>query len=257
MKISIHIHSEYSMDAKQSVESIIEESRRLGYDAIAITDHNTVAGSLAAQAAAAAAADIKIITGAEFSTEKGHIIALFINSEIETGCKRLGSVFDFAALVSRVRQQGGLLFLAHPLDSSASRDHSFIARLDGYELINARLNSSHYNRKAMRLSAALKAEYPDKALVGGSDAHTKSEIKSVYFTSDRSELKEALLNAGTIHFKRSSVVKIRLSNMLMNKNKSLKYYFKQFAVMVFGLLQDLNTKIKGDSYEVIRVRKES
>jgi predicted metal-dependent phosphoesterase TrpH len=51
MKISLHIHSEYSADARQTVKSIIEESGRLGYDAIAVTDHNTVAGSHAAATA--------------------------------------------------------------------------------------------------------------------------------------------------------------------------------------------------------------
>lgn len=255
MKISIHIHSEYSMDAKQSVSSILELCRYLGFDAIAITDHNTTAGSLAA--AGLNPPDMKIITGAEFSTDKGHILALFINDEIEKYCRKLGNVYDFEDLVLRVRHQGGFLFLAHPLESKASEDPSFIARLDGYERINGRINSCHKNKKANRLSAVLKAAYPEKIQIGGSDAHTNPEIKSVYMTSDALDLKEAILSADTICFKKSSVTKIKWDKLKNHRNKSVKYYVKQTAALLFGLLYDAGNKIKGASYEIIRVRKES
>ncbi len=259
MKISIHIHSEYSSDAKQSITSIIDESLSLGYDAIAITDHNTVAGSMAA--AALKLPDIKIIAGAEFSTEKGHILALFIDDSIEKSCKmkgnRFGGVYDFDELVIKVRGQGGLLFLAHPLQSSAVLDTSFIERLDGYELINARINSSYKNKKANQLSKVLETRFPDKLRVGGSDAHTKSEIKSVYMTSASDDLKEALQNPDSIFFRKSSMTKIRYNNMKNHRKRRARYYIKQLAAISFGLLYDLSNKIKGDSYEVIRVRKES
>jgi predicted metal-dependent phosphoesterase TrpH len=258
MKISIHIHSEYSSDSKQPVASIIEESRRLGYDAIAITDHNTVSGSLAALKMKPV--DLSVIAGAEFSTEKGHILALFIDETIEKSCGMIdvghGRVFDFDELAEKVRAQNGLLFLAHPLESSAVHDHSFIARLDGYEQINARINSSHKDRKAKQLSDILKAAYPDKKRIGGSDAHTLSELKSAYMTSESNNPREALKNANAIHFKKSSMAKIRWHTMLSHKNRPVKYYIKQAAAMAYGLLYDVSNKIRGDSYEIIRVRAE-
>ena len=258
MKISIHIHSEYSADAQQTVRLIIDESKTLGYDAIAITDHNTVAGSMAARDLSPA--EMEVIIGAEFSTEKGHILALFIDDTIEKSCRMndhgYGREYDFGELVTKVRGQGGLLFLAHPLQSSAVQDHSFIERLDGYELINARINSSHMCIKANQLSRVLKANYPDKIQIGGSDAHTKSELKSVYMTSSAADLKQALQNSDSIHFRKSSMTKIRYNNMRNHQNKRLKYRIRQTAAMLFGLLYDLGTKIKGDTYEVIRVREE-
>ena len=152
MKISIHIHSEYSSDSKQTVASIIEESRRLGYDAIAITDHNTVAGSLAALDMKPD--DIRVIVGAEFSTEKGHILALFIDDTVEKSCpvknSRFGAVYDFDALTEKVRAQGGLLFLAHPLHSEAPRDH-LLLRASRSELINGRVGSGHTGKKQVQL----------------------------------------------------------------------------------------------------------
>lgn len=259
MKISIHIHSEYSPDSKQTVSSIIEESRKRGYDAIAVTDHNTVAGSIAAQKIKPE--NMHVIPGAEFSTDKGHILALFIDETIEKNCPMSGNGFgmayDFNALVAKVREQGGLLFLAHPLQSTAPRDHSFIAHLDGYELINGRINSSHYNAKAERLSKVLEAAYPEKARIGGSDAHIGAEIKSVYMTSGSDDLKEALLHIDSICFRKLSMAKIRFHNIQNHRKKSLKYHIRQSAAMLYGLLYDLSNKIKGDTYEVIRVRKEN
>jgi predicted metal-dependent phosphoesterase TrpH len=255
MKISLHIHSEYSMDAKQTVASIIEESRKLGIDAVAITDHNTVAGS---RAASLLHPDpIIIVIGAEFSTDKGHILALFIDEKIEQSCNKPGDVFDFDDLVAKVRAQGGLLFLAHPLQSSAVRDPSFIAALDGYELINARLGSSFKARKAKALGEALQAAFPDKLRIGGSDAHTSSELGSVYMTSGRADAKEALLDIDSIVYRPSSMTKIRFGNIVNNKGKSLKFYVRQLIMMVLGLPYDLRNKIKGDSHEVVRVCEKS
>jgi predicted metal-dependent phosphoesterase TrpH len=259
MKISVHIHSEYSSDSKQPVASIIEESRRLGYDAIVITDHNTVAGSLAAQEMKPAG--ISVIAGAEFSTDKGHILSFFIDETIEKSCRMCdfgsGRAYDFDDLVSKVRGQGGLLFLAHPLESKATEDPSFIADLDGYELINGRINSGHKSKRAQILSEYLKKRFPGKVLIGGSDAHTKHEIKSVCMTSDSTDLKEALLNTDCIFFEKSSVAKIRFSNMKNHPKRRLKYYVKQSAAMLLGLFFDLGSKLKGNSYEVIRVREKT
>ena len=268
MKISIHIHSVYSSDSIQPIASIIEESQKLGYEAIAITDHNTVAGSMTALKMHPK--NLSVIIGAEFSTEKGHILALFIDDTIEKNCRMIdagsrggsgrhefGKVYELDDLIAKVHGQGGLLFLAHPLESAAADDPSFIEKLDGYERINGRINSGFKNKRAGVLSQMLKARFSDKALIGGSDAHTIAELKSVYMTSDSNDPREAIKNADAIHFSKSSMAKIRWHTMKSHKNRPLKYYLKQTAAMLFGLFYDLGEKIKGDSYEVIRVRQEN
>lgn len=254
MKISLHIHSEYSSDARQTVESILEESIRLGYDAIAITDHNTVSGSIAA--AALPQDSVKIITGAEFSTENGHILALFIDRKIEKTVKRFGALYAYNDLVAKVRAQSGLLFLAHPIQSMAPRDPAFIADLDGYEYVNARINAGFSPGDARKLAETLLARFPEKHRIGGSDAHTKSELKSVYMTSDRSDPREAVLHADAIWCVPSSTAKIRFSNIVNNRNKDAGYYVRQAAATALGLPYDLFRRLRGDSNEVIRVRAE-
>lgn len=259
MKIAVHIHSEYSSDARQPVWRILEECRALGFDAVAITDHNTTAGSMAA--AKTHHPGIEIIPGAEFSTNKGHILALFIDETVEKTCRpskrERGREYDFDDLVKKVREQDGLLFLAHPLLSAAVEDHSFIALLDGYERINGRINSSHTNRQAQRLDAVLRSAHPQKATIGGSDAHTAAEIQSVFMTSDAADMKKALLEVDEIHFKKSSMAKIRFHNIKNNPSRSPKYHAKQCAAMAYGLCHDLGCKLKGDAYEVIRVRQKN
>jgi predicted metal-dependent phosphoesterase TrpH len=268
MKISIHIHSEYSSDSRQTVASILEESRRLGFDAIAITDHNTVSGGLAALKIRPE--DISVIIGAEFSTDKGHILALFIDDTIEKGCRtrnagshrvhgrhESGRVYELDDLIARVRGQGGLLFLAHPLESSAVDDPSFIAKLDGYERINGRINSGFKNKRANALSETLKTRFPDKVLIGGSDAHTKAELKGVYMMSDSDDPRVALMNADTICFNKSSMAKIRWHTMKSHKNRPLKYYVRQTAAILCGLFYDLGSKLRGGTCEIIRVREKT
>ena len=45
MKLDPHIHSTYSGDAVNTPKEIIEKSKSLGLDIIAISDHNTVKGN--------------------------------------------------------------------------------------------------------------------------------------------------------------------------------------------------------------------
>lgn len=45
MIIDPHIHSTYSGDSTASVKDIIKHSRKIGLDAIAIADHNSLKGS--------------------------------------------------------------------------------------------------------------------------------------------------------------------------------------------------------------------
>lgn len=84
MKIcDLHIHSVYS-DGTWTPRQLIEEARRLGLSAIALTDHNTVAG-LPDFLAAAEGTGVEAVPGIEFSTDYGdkdvHILGLFIRPE--------------------------------------------------------------------------------------------------------------------------------------------------------------------------------
>ena len=79
----LHTHSIFS-DGTYTPTQMIEEAERIGLGAIALTDHNTVAG-IPELFRAAQGKRVQAIGGAEFSTDyldvELHLIGLFIQEE--------------------------------------------------------------------------------------------------------------------------------------------------------------------------------
>lgn len=80
LKLDLHIHSQYSDDGIGSPEEIIKILKKKGLHGMAITDHNTVDGSL--KALKVAPKDFIVIPGVEISALDGHIIALNVKETI-------------------------------------------------------------------------------------------------------------------------------------------------------------------------------
>lgn len=83
LKLDLHIHSEYSEDGLGSPKEIIKNLKKRGLHGMAITDHNTLEGSL--KALKVAPKDFIIIPGVEISTLDGHITALDVKENIQRG----------------------------------------------------------------------------------------------------------------------------------------------------------------------------
>lgn len=79
----LHVHSHFS-DGTDTPQQLIENAQKAGLSAIALTDHNTVAG-LPALLSAAQGSGVEVIPGCEFTTEHNgdelHILGLFIAPE--------------------------------------------------------------------------------------------------------------------------------------------------------------------------------
>ncbi len=97
----LHTHSIYS-DGTWTPRQLIEEGERIGLGAIALTDHNTVAG-LPAFLEAARGRGVEAVPGIEFSTEfrdrELHMIALFVRPEY------YGPITDLLADVQRRKDE--------------------------------------------------------------------------------------------------------------------------------------------------------
>jgi error-prone DNA polymerase len=76
--IELHCHSAYSfLDGASLPEELVERALELGYDALALTDHNSVSG-LMEHAQAARALGLRAIHGAEVDLDDGRHLTLLV-----------------------------------------------------------------------------------------------------------------------------------------------------------------------------------
>jgi predicted metal-dependent phosphoesterase TrpH len=164
-RCDLHLHSHHSFDSLVTPRAIFRTARRRGLRAIAVTDHETIAGGL--EARAAAPKDLVVIVGCEIHTECGDIVCLFLREEIRSR--------DALGVIAEAHGQGGIAFLPHPLQSHpASIPDAVLDACDGFEGLNSRAgsfspvsvsgDSTHWERLA------------GKAVLGNSDAHFASQI---------------------------------------------------------------------------------
>ena len=183
MKIDMHVHSRYSHDGCMSPEDLIAAARRAGLNGAAVCDHNTLAGSKAAQAVCPD--DFLIIPGAEYSTDVGHVLAYFIDEGAEDAdLPRLADGrFVFEELARFVRARDGLLVLAHPLRHRSDLPEELLRAFDGLEVFNARQMARYPRTTAPMLRAAdrpVDGRARMRLLTAGSDAHRPCEVGGAY-----------------------------------------------------------------------------
>ncbi len=165
-RVELHSHTCFSPDSLARPEAVIAACRRHGIAKIAITDHNTIAGALAA---ARLAPDL-VIVGEEIMTDRGELIAWFVQEEVPRGLSP-------AATLARLRDQGAVVGIPHPLDGlrrsamGAEITLALLDQVDALEVFNARCLRAADNEAAQRLAVA-----HGKPGTAGSDAHTIGEI---------------------------------------------------------------------------------
>ena len=141
----LHTHSIYS-DGTWTPEELIAEAERIGLSAIALTDHNTVAG-LPAFFQAAKGKNVQAIGGVELSTDfegaELHIVGLFVQEEDFDELERLVEQL-------KIRKEESNLLLASALNNAGYA-------ID-YEEIKAGTPKQHINR-AHFASALLEKGY--------------------------------------------------------------------------------------------------
>jgi predicted metal-dependent phosphoesterase TrpH len=170
----LHIHTRHSFDSLSSPERIIRAAEARGLSAIAITDHNSIAGALETKKLAESlGSKVQVIIGEEVSTDKGDLLVYFLRERIAPG--KLSRVLDDA------ESQGAACSAAHPFDFArhgiglAALENGLLARIGAVEAFNARVPLAAHNQKALEFSNKAK-----KAVLAGSDAHHESEIGAAF-----------------------------------------------------------------------------
>jgi predicted metal-dependent phosphoesterase TrpH len=159
MEVDLHIHSHHSNDSRSDTAEIVEHAIRGGLGAIAVTDHNSWEG--AREAARLAQGRILIIPGAEIKTDRGDVVAIFVDEEIRE--RRFQEVLD------QIRGKGGISIIPHPGDSPKITRED-ITKADGLEMFN-----STCLRRSNEYSARLAADLKMPAFAS-SDAHMVVEV---------------------------------------------------------------------------------
>ncbi|HEX2626667.1 MAG TPA: PHP domain-containing protein [Candidatus Limnocylindrales bacterium] len=176
--VDLHCHTSASFDSLASPRSVVRAAATRGLTHLAITDHDRVDGALEAAAFLAtdagrdAAPGLSLIVGQEIRTTSGDMIGVFLTTAIPQGLPPVEAI-------AAVREQGGLIGMAHPFDrfrgslgrGEAAATEEIAASVDWIEAWNARLVFGDGNARAAALAAAA-----GKAGVAVSDAHTIMEL---------------------------------------------------------------------------------
>jgi predicted metal-dependent phosphoesterase TrpH len=166
LRVEFHCHTIFSKDGLTTLKGLVDTCHRKGLDRVIVTDHNTIAGALAAHALDPEL----VIVGEEIMTNRGEILAAFVTEAIPRGLSPQETI-------RRLREQGAFISVSHPFDSWRSgawklEDLLEIAPLvDAIEVFNARCLSANENLQALEF--ARQHNLPGTA---GSDAHATFEL---------------------------------------------------------------------------------
>src|SRR3954454_7878129 len=162
--VDLHCHTSASFDSLAKPASVVDAAVKRGLTHLAITDHGTIDGALAARAAAPP--EITIIVGEEIRTAEGDLIALFLQTAV-------AQHRPAKETIDEVRAQGGLVGIPHPFDRfrgsllNDPRLEAMAAQVDWVEAHNARVVGGTGNERAQAF--AVEMGLPGIAV---SDAHS-------------------------------------------------------------------------------------
>jgi predicted metal-dependent phosphoesterase TrpH len=171
LKLDLHLHSEYSGDGMGSPEEIIKILKKKGLNGMAITDHNTIKGSL--KALGIAPKDFIVIPGIEISTSDGHIIALNVRETIQ---RELSA----EETVEKILDLGGTPIVPHLFRSMSGIKKENLMKIKSKVSVIEVFNSCSVpttNLKTAKVAKDLKL-----GGTGGSDAHNPKYVGWGYTT---------------------------------------------------------------------------
>jgi len=212
IRADLHNHTHFSPDSILSPKDLARRARETGLGCVAVTDHNTVRGGLAA---CEIADGILVIVGEEVRSSEGEILGLFLTKDVPRG-------LPARETIARIKEQGGLVGVPHPFDTlrSALREDVLLAeihRIDFIEALNSRIVFPIHNKRALEF--ARKHKLPVSA---ASDAHSPREIGRSYVEmapfSDPSEFLNSL-SAGRLVGRLSSPLVHLISRYAMLQHK--------------------------------------
>ncbi|HEY9325579.1 MAG TPA: PHP-associated domain-containing protein [Candidatus Limnocylindria bacterium] len=183
-RADLQLHSDLG-DGLASPEAILDAAERVGLDVIALTDHDDIRGAfLLRDIAARRSSPVEIVPGVEVTTRSGHLLALWIEDEIQMFA-------TLAETISRIHRAGGVAIVPHPLSYltfsvgegalralTAATDP--LVHIDGIET----RNPSYAGRVRAARSVWLNEKVLHVAATGSSDAHHSNLVGTAWTEFD-------------------------------------------------------------------------
>jgi predicted metal-dependent phosphoesterase TrpH len=178
LRLDLHVHSCYSEDGAGTPQEIIAALQKRGLHGVAITDHNTVVGSL--KAMAVAPKDFVVIPASEVSTTDGHLLALNVIEPVPRGR-------SIQETVDLVLSKGGIPIIPHVYRALSGihpeKLKTVSSKVPGIEVFNG-CSLPRTNLKCARLANGLRL-----GGTGGSDSHMPSYAGYAYTTVDTTDVR--------------------------------------------------------------------
>lgn len=171
VRVDCHSHTMWSGDCTTTPEELLTAVEESGIDVLCITDHNATAGA----ERLADELPCRVVIGEELRVGQGELIGLFLTERLPIG-------IGLVEAASRIREQGGVVYIPHPFDPMRNclrpeEIDLLVAEglVDAIEGHNSKTSLSSLNRKAVAYG-----QRHDLAVGAGSDAHVPAALGAGY-----------------------------------------------------------------------------
>lgn len=199
LKLDLHIHSDKSPDGVTSVSRIVEGIRDRDLDGFSITDHNYFDPDR--YQTLSEETDLVVVPGEEINTNQGHVLAYFIEEEIEPFREAVDVVEDIHA-------QDGIAVMAHPFRLRQNYSEGYHELFDGIELFNSRSGDPSNTTSPNFYTKTMVEHHGITAITGGSDSHLPwtvgNGITELPTGPNLKEIKKAILEGEAKAYGRAS-----------------------------------------------------
>jgi hypothetical protein len=177
LKLDLHIHSQYSDDAVGTPKEIIKAIRKMGLHGMAITDHNTIEGSL--KALKIAPKDFIVIPSTEVSTADGHLLALNVMEDIAMS-------LSAEETVENILDAGGIAVVPHVFRNMSGIKKEKLKKINTKIPAIEVFNSCSLPKTNLK-TAKIAKEF-NLGGIGGSDTHDPSYAGYAYTIVDSTDM---------------------------------------------------------------------
>jgi hypothetical protein len=172
MLVDMHIHTTVSSPCSFiDPDGLIEWARRLGLDAICVTEHDEIEGALLVHELGRKKG-FRVFRGIEIYTDLGDMLVFGLLEDASSW------MVPFEELREKVDKAGGIIIPAHPCRDSVSihdllgpeKADRLLQGVDALEVLNG---GSTRSNNALALEVAKRYRLPG---IGGSDAHHLAQV---------------------------------------------------------------------------------